>query len=331
MIDPAAARYLAVNAGRGHYESWYIKAGEPGGSRALWIRYTVHKRPSAEPEASVWMTLFDRSAGRPFAVKQTAAPGELESGGELLLGAGPIGRIDALGASGKLVGAGREASWELQFDGGEEPLLHLPERLYTKPLPRTKLLTLRPALRISGQVSFGDDQISLASWPGMFGHNWGVQHAEQWVWLHGASFEGRGEDSWLDVGIGRVKIGRWTTPWIANGAISLDGERHRLGGIGAIRRTHVEAKPGLLTFDLPGGLAVSGKALAPETETVAWIYSDPDGSEHNTLNCSIADLELSLTGGTGEPTELRAAGSCVYEYGSRETDHGVPVEPFADG
>src|SRR5664279_4018693 len=65
------ARFLRVIKKAGHYESFYLKACEPGGGRGLWIRHTVHKRPGAEPNASIWFVLFDRLADGPRATKVT--------------------------------------------------------------------------------------------------------------------------------------------------------------------------------------------------------------------------------------------------------------------
>ena len=73
----------------------------------------------------------------------------------------------------------------------------------------------------------------------MVGHNWGTQHAERWIWLHGTGFEGA-EDAWLDAAIGRIKLGLVTTPWIANGTLFVDGQRHRhrRAGEGALDAGH---------------------------------------------------------------------------------------------
>src|ERR1700742_1279224 len=82
-VDPTAARFLALADGAGHYESFYLKACHPAGGLGVWIRYTVHKRPGAEPTGSLWFTLFDAEAGRPYAVKQTL-PGPAAGGGDWL-------------------------------------------------------------------------------------------------------------------------------------------------------------------------------------------------------------------------------------------------------
>src|SRR3954453_6509042 len=72
------ARFPRVAAKAGHYESFYIKACEPGGGRGIWIRHTVHKRPGAEPQGSIWFVFFDRDAvGGPRATKVTVPASEL--------------------------------------------------------------------------------------------------------------------------------------------------------------------------------------------------------------------------------------------------------------
>ncbi|HEY4778765.1 MAG TPA: hypothetical protein VIH47_04155, partial [Solirubrobacterales bacterium] len=73
------ARFPRVGAKAGHYESFYIKACEPGGGRGIWIRHTVHKRPGAEPNASIWFALFDREAKGPRATKLTVPAAELSA------------------------------------------------------------------------------------------------------------------------------------------------------------------------------------------------------------------------------------------------------------
>ena len=121
------------------------------------------------------------------------------------------------------------------------PLRHLPHpRLYGAPLPRTKLESPAPAARFSGTVEADGRRLELDGWPGMVGHNWGAQHAERWIWLHGIGFDGA-PDAWLDLAAGRVRIGPATTPWVANGALHVDGRRHVLGGLR--ERPEVDARP----------------------------------------------------------------------------------------
>ena len=188
-----------------------------------------------------------------------------------------------------------------------------------------------PDARFDGVVRAGEREVAVDGWRGMVGHNWGAQHAERWIWLHGVGFEGA-EDVWLDAAIGRIKLGLVTTPWIANGTLYADGERHRLGGPERARGTKVTEKPTQCDFLLPGGdLTVSGRVESDAKNFVGWVYADPDGPEHNTVNCSIADMTLTVSGDGRPDRELRLRGGAAYELGMREKDHGIPLQPFPDG
>jgi hypothetical protein len=64
---------------------------------------------------------------------------------------------------------------------------------------------------------------------------------------------------------------------------------------------------------------------------VGWRYADPDGGEHHTLNCSVARMGLVVHLENDRVIELRTAHGAAYEQGTRDTDHGVPIQPFPDG
>lgn len=234
---------------------------------------------------------------------------------------------------GRASGQALDASWQLQFETSEEPLLHFPrDWMYRAKVPRTKLLSPYPAAEVSGQVQVGRRTLDVDRWPGMIGHNWGSEHAERWIWMHGAGFEGRdGESAWLDVAIARIRIGPFLTPWLANGVLSLDGVRHRLGGPIHTFATTVEETPSSCDFVLPGNQAtVRGHVEAPRPNFVGWIYADPDGSEHDTVNCSIADMTLMVERKGEDDLTLTLHGGAVYELGMRERDHGMEIQPFRD-
>jgi hypothetical protein len=303
------------NGTRAHYESYYLRAVDPEAPRGVWIRNTVLRRPGGAPAGSLWCTVWDAAAGPPVAVKET--PG-VAIAGEWLEIAGA--RFGPSSVSGRASAGRHRAAWDLTIGDAAPPLRHLPHpRLYAAPLPRTKLESPAPSARISGTVEAGDRRLVLDRWPGMVGHNWGAQHAERWLWLHGIGFRGA-PDAWLDLAVGRVRVGPATTPWVANGALQLDGGRRPLGGL----RTHaeVDARPGEATLTL-GDVRIH--VTAPLEQTVAWVYADPPGGEHHSLNCSIAALEVTVGGRT-----LATDHGGVYELGLREHDHGVALAPFPD-
>jgi hypothetical protein len=325
------ARFPKVAARAGHYESFYIKACRPGGGRGVWIRHTVHKRPGAEPKASIWFVLFDREAEGPRATKVTLPAAELDA---------PVGswiRIDRaeIGpgrASGSIETDALTASWDLTFSGEAEPCKYLPaDWLYEAPLPRTKFVAPFPDARFDGRLEVDGEQIGLRGWPGMIGHNWGSEHAERWVWLEGTGFED-GAGTYFDAGAARVKAGRWTTPWLPSGMLVLDGEAHRLGGLGQVRAARVAESPTACEFTLPGkDVVVRGRVSAPQKDFVGWVYADPKGPEHHTVNCSVSDLELTVEQAGKPDRQLSLSAGAAYEFGMRETDHGIPIQPYGDG
>jgi hypothetical protein len=303
---------LNAPVSRGRYESHYLRAVDPARPRGAWIRSTTHQRPDEAPTGALWCTVWDAEAGPPYAVKQSRpAPA-------------------ANGWSGHAEAHGRSAAWELEPAGEEPGLRHLPRAwMYRAALPRTKLESPRPDAVFTGWIEAGGRHTEVAGWRGMVGHNWGSEHAERWVWLHAVGFE-EAPGAWLDVALGRVRVGRVVTPWVGNGALALDGRRHRLGGLG--RRVRVDARVGELEAVIPGSDVVVRVAVsAPAGQTVAFEYSDPTGGRHNALNCSIAEVRLRVERPGRPVLELATAHGGAYELGLPEAEaHGVAVEPFPD-
>ncbi|HUB36300.1 MAG TPA: hypothetical protein VL972_05705 [Solirubrobacteraceae bacterium] len=325
----ARAMFPAAGRGEGMYESFYLRAVAPDEPVGAWIRYTVHKRPGEEALGSLWCTIFDARKGGPFMHKVTlASPMAAGNGDWIAIGDARLGPEEATGSCG-------EARWSLGLQARAQELRHLTGGwMYRGRLPRTKPTSPSPDVRFSGTIELGDrPALRLDGWRGMVGHNWGAEHAERWIWLHGIDFEGE-ERAWLDVAIGRIVVGGRLTPWVANGAVSLRGRRIRLGGL--LRRgVRVRESAAGCEVQLPGagGAKVIARLRVPAESAAGWRYADPDGSEHEVVNCSVAAVELEVSPGDGTPTRtLSSDHGGVYELGMRPVEaHGVALAPFADG
>jgi hypothetical protein len=304
----------------GGYESFYVRAVDPGQPRSVWLRHTVLQAPGGLPIGSAWVTLFDASLEQPLAYK--ASESDPEPDGWLRVG-------DSVFGPGGVHGAAGPAEWDLEWTGDAPVLRHLPKSfMYSAPLPRTKLESPRPAVAVDGRVTIGERTVTLDGWPGMVGHNWGSQHAERWIWLHGTLFEDRPDD-WLDIALGRIRIGPVLTPWVANGVVCVNGERLRVGGPAA--RAHVHEGPSHLDLRVASHdaqLRLTVHSRIPQT--VVWRYADPDGHEHHVANCSLAELEAVVIPRGRTSAVLRTAYGGAYELGMRETPEGLPVQPFPD-
>ncbi|MEP6816016.1 MAG: hypothetical protein ABI873_10740 [Marmoricola sp.] len=323
--DLVRAQFPRLDAG---YESWFLRAANPSGRCGFWIRYTIRCSPGRSPRGSLWCTYFDADAPTPAAAKVTTDGPREDPGAWVRIGDAVVG---PLGAHGVIADApSGPMRWDLTFEGADL-FAHLPRAwMYGAPLPRTKPVSVHPAARFAGTLALGDQVVDVDGWRGTVGHNWGTEHAERWIWLHCTGFEGD-EDAWLDVVLARLRVGPWTTPWSGFGGLGLAGRRHRLGGLTRGRSTDVEEHPDRLAFTLTGRvLEVTGRVGAPPERFVGWVYADPDGSGHDVVHCSVADLNLTVRQ-KGQPVRtLVARGMAAYELGMREHDHGVPIQPFPD-
>jgi hypothetical protein len=331
------------------YESHYLRAVDPARPRGAWIRHTSHQRPGEAPTGALWCTVWDAEAGPPYAVKQsltTPSPPALDpGGGRRALDPGGGGPAASARFVGRAEAGGRAAAWDLEAASGQPGLRHLPRAwMYRAPLPRTKPESPLPDAVFTGSIEAGGRspeaggrstesgarRIQVAGWRGVVGHNWGSEHAERWVWLHALGFA-EAPGAWLDVTLGRIRVAGRTTPWLANGAVEVDGSRLRVGGLGRVRSTRVDARPGALEAVIGGAAAtIRVSVAAPLEQTVAFVYADPHGGEHHALNCSIAQVRLRVDRPGRPPVELATAFGGAYELGLRETDHGVPLQPFPD-
>jgi hypothetical protein len=343
-----SAVFPTVPASAGMYESFYLRAVSPDEPLGVWIRHTVHKSPGKPASGSVWCTVFDGRGPAPFQHKITTHELRVPADGWIAIGdpgaaagewssegSSEGSKEGAIMSSGEARGTCGPARWRISFSSNESELRHLPRAwLYRAPLPRTKLTSPLPRATFDGSLEVaGRAAIELRAWPGMVGHNWGSEHAERWIWLHGVAFA-EAPEAWLDVALGRVKVAGRMTPWIANGALSVAGRRFRLGGLAA-RGLRVAESAARCQLELPGerGLRVTAHVEVPPGTAAGWRYSDPGGdSEHDVVNCSIASLALSATlPGESAARALRTEHGGAYELGMREHDHGVEIAPFPDG
>jgi hypothetical protein len=314
-------RFPHVPAKAGHYESYFVKGHHPTEPLAFWLRHTVHQRPGEPQTASLWLTLFDGdevTAGKQtFEVVRQPKDGYIELGPATLT---------PTGGKGKLTSHTLDAGWNFTFATTDDEQKHLPnDWMYDAKLPRTKSGTPHPGVTFQGRVG----PCRVDGWKGLISHNWGSQHAERWIWLHSA-LPG---DGWLELVLGRIKVGGMTTPWLANGALQLDGQRHRLGGLETTRSTKVDEAPTGARFVVTGedGVRVEGHIRAPRSRFVTWRYADPDGPEHHSAHSSLADLDLEVRRNGHGTRVFELPMTASYELGMRETDHGLPVQPFEDG
>jgi hypothetical protein len=316
-------RFPAAPTGRGVYESVYAVLIHPDQPQALWVRTTVQKRPGQAAVGALWVTWFDETGVR--AGKLTGLTANPVDAG---LECGP-GRQGPEGTRGTIELESLTASWDIAFTPRAEPLDHFtPAVLYRAPLPRTKATSPVPDLDAAGSLTVDGTSVDLTGWTGMLGHNWGTEHAARWIWLRvsGLGADGSG---WLDAVLARVRVGPALTPWTGFGALSLDGERHRLGGL-LNRGTRVLLRPDGAEITLTGrGVLVTVQATVPLAGTVGWEYADPGGHRHEVVNSSVATMSVDVER-DGRQQRFQPARRGVLEVGGDTRAFDVPLQPFSD-
>ena len=187
-----------------------------------------------------------------------------------------------------------EVSWDLTFTDGPEAFRHLPyDFLYRRAAAEDEAaLAPTPTRASAARSRSAASGSSSTRWPGMIGHNWGAEHAERWIWMQANEFarrrrllrrrarpdQGRAADDAVDRQRGAVR----STASATGSAASTGSARPRS-----------TSEPTECEFELTGkDIRVRGRVASEPRNFVAWVYADPVGPEHNTVNCSISDLEL---------------------------------------
>lgn len=296
MIDVAAPRF---GSARGpHYESYYVRAWDPVVPRALWIRYTTFRADRGGHTGSLWVTAFEPHGVTAFRqdalMPRPGADGRWISVGDARIGddAGDT-RVHGAAASN-----GHTATWDLRLRAQGPPWFHLaPSLLYGTRLPKTKSISPMPLAAVAGSARI--DGVERTYPAAMLGHNWGSEHAHQWIWIHGADASG----AVVDIVGGRLRVAGRTLPWKLSGLVQVDGRRTRIGGLAA--RARVAASEAHCVFSVSG---VHGEAIAGPS--ARWRYEDPTGGEHDVTNSSIATLRLMV-----DDREIMFA-AAAYEFGT---------------
>ncbi len=175
---------------------------------------------------SVWCTVFDARAGRPFMHKldhrrARAPPRRLDRGRrDAPLGPGSAPRALRRGELVAALRRARRARTAPPPARAGSTARRCRARSSRAPRPRrasTGTLAVRPARAARSSCGAGAGWSATTGAPSTPSAGSGCTGS--------ASHED--PDAWLDVALGRVRVAGRMTPWVANGALSLDGQRLR--------------------------------------------------------------------------------------------------------
>ena len=199
------ARFPEVPAGKGHYESFYLKACHPSEPLGIWIRYTVHKHSRQEPQGSLWFTLFDGNADGPLASKVTTPDVSAPEGAYIRIG-------DSAFEDGRAAGtredraARRALGADVRLRAGA--LFHLPrDWMYRAPVPQDEAAEPVPGRALRRRSPRGRARGRARRAGAAWSATTGAPSTPSAGSGSTAPASRARTDAWLDAAIGRIKLG----------------------------------------------------------------------------------------------------------------------------
>lgn len=308
VVDWNGARFDPAGRG-GHYESWFLRANDPSGMRAFWIRYTIfapRDRPG-DAVGELWAISFDRSTGAITPVKHELPIGACSFARDHLEVKIGDAHLDHRSLRGRASSHGHTIAWDLTYAGGGAPLLLLPERLYATKVPRAKVVVPRPLARFTGTIDVDGVALAITEWVGSQNHNWGSRHTDRYAWGQVAGFDER-PDAFLECSTARIKIGPLWTPPLSPVMLRLGDETLAWNGLVRATRALGAYAPYQWHIETTGKAGTLEIRIEAEpTDFVALRYPNPPGGTKICLNSKLARCEVTLTRAREAPLRLHSS------------------------
>ncbi len=312
---------------RGHVESYFVKANDAEGRRAIWLKATIvasNRRPG-HARAEAWAVVFDRQRQHialkntvPFASARFPTKGLNVAIGESL-------RFDTNGSSGSIERGGHKLCWDLTWKHDGSALVHFPiAKMYTHSFPKTKLVSPYPHLQIKGRIRIDDEEVEVYDWKGMQGHNWGSGHAEQYAWGHCNQWDQQ-VDCLLEAVSARIKVGPVMTPLVTLVCVRHEGREYLFTHPRDLLRNRGELHSRRCFFCAKNKeISIECDISAATDDFVGLYYPNPDGKMTYCLNSKLANSRVRIELPGKEPIDLTST-SAALEIGTRNALHGVKM------
>jgi hypothetical protein len=311
----------------GLYESYFQRGNHPTRPLAFWIRYTVFS-PRAYPEQArgeLWAIYFDGETQRIIAAKQAVPVADCDfshSGLNVRIGRATL---DDQELTGSARSSAHAIEWKLAYVGDEPPLLLLPEKFYSRNLPRAKALVGTPNAIYTGILRVDGEEIVTDGWRGSQNHNWGRRHTDRYAWGQVAGFDNAPE-SFLECCTAQLKLGPVWSPRMTLLVLRDEGQEIAVNGLLQSVRATGNVDAFAWQIDTCNAHArIHGRIHAPVDAFVGLTYDNPPGGSKTCLNCKLASAEFVIER-PGKPSRtLLAARRAAFEILTDRNDHGVPV------
>lgn len=325
---------------RGHYEVYFLKFNDPEKERSLWIRYTLLVPRQGKAQTDLWAFVVDQKKENPLDRKrsfkesfffegsgETALPPLLAQSNPFSLSLGGA-RLDSRGGRGSIRSNGEEKiSWDLSWQDKAPGYAFFPYNwMYHGPLPKTKVQSVHPDLRVSGRVKVGGDLYEFQDAPGQQSHLWGTQYASKWVWSHCNAFL---EEEAIFEGLSaQIPLGPYQSPPITIFVLRFRSRFYPLNSFFSIIRNRSDVALGHWKFWGEGrGIGLEGEISVSTDCMVGAEYTGPSGEKRWCHNSKIAKIKLGIFKKKGghfrEWALLTAENTCAVEWVFGEKDGRV--------
>ncbi|MBI2378116.1 MAG: hypothetical protein HYV07_29205 [Deltaproteobacteria bacterium] len=314
----------------GHVESYFLRANHPTEPKAFWLKATVMKPLEGPQIAEAWAIAFDGT--RRFATRETVP---LESAH--FLGSPP--RIDIADAHLHVDGEGSakgtvkgshgtcrfEISLRADTDAPGKPMCLLPATsMIDGPFPKSKLLTPFPSLRVSGKLETSEfaapgpdpgSPLSFAfeDWQGMQGHNWGKEHAHEYVWGQCPFFDATGKLCCVvEAFTARIKLGPIVSPRISALVVRTREQELRFDRLYDLWRQGAEVGELSWRLNMSNEAGRARLSMSTSLEQIVCLgYDNPNGVRSYCVNSKLAAVSLELETSAGRQTFTSAHGGAL--------------------
>jgi hypothetical protein len=312
-------RYDEQRSSHGHVESYFLKVNDPSGERALWVKATILRRLGEAPCAESWAIAFER--GKPaVGSKATFDFSSARFSRDTI----DIEMPGLTVSRSRVHGSVGDVAFDLALSDEGAPFVFFPHRrMYTGPLPSTKLVSPMPDLRATGEIRVEGGRVwRVDGWRGLLGHNWGKGHAFAYAWGH-CNVWNETDDLVLEGTSARVRVGPVLLPTATLLAMRTGGRTHMLTRIRTLLRNRGAMTLRRWTFSGNGpSVSVRGELWADTDDMVGLQYDTPNGAMTYCLNSKLASARVEVAV-AGEKPIVATSRAAALEIGTRDPHHGV--------
>ena len=302
-----------------YYESRFVRANDPDGARALWLRETLLLPTEGDPAADVWVMVFD-PAGH-HAVRQRYAVEDADFGDRPWRARIAATRLDDTTAAGTLP----EARWDLAIrPDGADPVRVLTDRAYERRFPTAKTTVRHPRAHFDGRLEIAGHAVDVDVWLGSVNHNWGTRHTPAYAYGQVCGFD-NAPDSTLEIVTARAALGPVLLPGATLFVFRHEGQEFAVRTIRGSLQTHGRYVPFTWTFGARvGEQMIEGEITTVPADAIGLTYPDTHGGVKYCYNSAIASCRMQVAGKAFARTELSSR-RAMFEILTDDRLDSVPL------